>query len=111
MTWNPRRSLVYVEANYEIREPVRDAEPGTIDAQRTVFLRQGTHVSSYSSASNEIHPYVVHLYFRNTPPAEETCEPEPTTVLIRLMPDYVSYFAQPRSHLSYTISQSYFVCI
>jgi len=33
-------SLVFVEANYEVREPNRDAEPGAIDAQRTVFLRQ-----------------------------------------------------------------------
>lgn len=38
------RSLVFVEANYEVREPNRDAERGSIDAQRTVFLKQGAIV-------------------------------------------------------------------
>jgi len=38
---NCHRSLVFVEANYEVREPNREAEPGSIDSQRTVFLRQG----------------------------------------------------------------------
>ncbi|KAF8322253.1 hypothetical protein DL93DRAFT_2072150 [Clavulina sp. PMI_390] len=33
-------SLVFVEANYEVREPVKDAEPGSLDAQRNIFLRQ-----------------------------------------------------------------------
>ncbi|KAG8778206.1 hypothetical protein FRC12_025100, partial [Ceratobasidium sp. 428] len=33
-------SLVYVEAEYELREPTPDAEPGSVESQRQVFLRQ-----------------------------------------------------------------------
>jgi hypothetical protein len=36
-----RGSRVYVEANLEIREPDRDAEPGSPAATRQVFLRHG----------------------------------------------------------------------
>jgi len=35
-------SLVFVEANYEMRDPQRDAEPGSPEAQRQVFLRHDT---------------------------------------------------------------------
>ncbi|EJT97708.1 hypothetical protein DACRYDRAFT_25057 [Dacryopinax primogenitus] len=35
-------SQVYVEANYETREPQADAEPGTPAAQRQIFLRHET---------------------------------------------------------------------
>ncbi|KAG9104099.1 hypothetical protein FRC06_005403 [Ceratobasidium sp. 370] len=35
-------SLVYVEAEYELREPAPDAPPGSAESQRQVFLRQGT---------------------------------------------------------------------
>ena len=36
-----RGSRVYVEANLEIREPDRDAEPGSPAATRQVYLRHG----------------------------------------------------------------------
>lgn len=36
-----RGSRVYVEASLEIREPDRDAEPGSPAATRQVFLRHG----------------------------------------------------------------------
>jgi len=35
-------SQVYVEANFETREPVLDAEPGTPASQRQIFLRHET---------------------------------------------------------------------
>ncbi|KZO92177.1 hypothetical protein CALVIDRAFT_541192 [Calocera viscosa TUFC12733] len=35
-------SQVYVEANFETREPLPDAEPGTPGSQRQIFLRHET---------------------------------------------------------------------
>ncbi|KAG9102063.1 hypothetical protein FS749_016251 [Ceratobasidium sp. UAMH 11750] len=35
-------SLVYVEAEYELREPIPGAAPGEPGSQRQVFLRHGT---------------------------------------------------------------------
>ena len=35
-------SLVYVEANYELRQPDPNADPNTPEGQRQIFLRHGT---------------------------------------------------------------------
>ncbi|KAF8974682.1 hypothetical protein BDZ97DRAFT_1900260 [Flammula alnicola] len=35
-------SKVYVEANFELREPEPDADPATPQGQRQIFLRHGT---------------------------------------------------------------------
>lgn len=51
-------SHVYVEANYEIREPDRLADPSTPQGQRQVVLRHGT-----CSLSCLLHSYL-------TPPTE-----------------------------------------
>ncbi|EIM85559.1 uncharacterized protein STEHIDRAFT_60123, partial [Stereum hirsutum FP-91666 SS1] len=38
-------SHVYVEANFEIREPDAGADPSTPQGQRSIFLRHGTSTS------------------------------------------------------------------
>lgn len=49
-------SHVYVEANYEIREPDRSADPNTPQGQRQVVLRHGT-----CSLSCLLHSYLTPL--------------------------------------------------
>lgn len=38
-------TLVFVEANYEVREPNPNADAGSYDAVRQVFLRHGQFIS------------------------------------------------------------------
>ena len=47
-----RGSLVYVEANFEIRQPSPDADPDSPEGQRQIFLRHGTWVLLYSQAKH-----------------------------------------------------------
>jgi single-stranded DNA-binding protein len=51
-----RGSRVYVEANLEIREPDRDAEPGSPAATRQVFLRHGMPLTTPVSGSRSNYP-------------------------------------------------------
>ena len=40
----PKGAQVYVEAGYELRDADPDAEAGSPQAQRQIFLRHGTHM-------------------------------------------------------------------
>lgn len=42
-------SLVYVEANFEVRQPNPDADPSTPEGQRQIFLKHGMCFTSYLS--------------------------------------------------------------
>ena len=47
-------SQVYVEANFELREPVSDADPDTPQGQRQIFLRHGETVPDRTFSHNLI---------------------------------------------------------
>ncbi len=40
-------SKVYVEANFELREPEPDADPSTPQGQRQIFLRHGAFIPAH----------------------------------------------------------------
>ena len=47
----PKGAHVYVEAGFELREADPDAEAGTPNAQRQIFLKHGTYPLHFSGVS------------------------------------------------------------
>lgn len=47
----PKGAHVYVEAGYELRDADPDAEAGSANAQRQIFLRHGVYLQCYSSVT------------------------------------------------------------